>query len=287
LGYLDEVAEHEPRREPARAVVGELQQPAHPLGGARQHHVLDALGAAAAEQGAVVGVGLEQVGAGDHHPLHRAGAQQPRSVVRHEPAVARAGHRHARRPGRHHGRHELRHRLGLVGLGDARGRRRGRAAEEEEVRDDEAEPAGQRAHLAPPLPRRRGAEAVEEDEHGARVGAAVGPRREAPAVDRGGAAVEGHRRLHEARRGEAAAEVGVEQRRDAECRHCGGGAPLRLGSSDVVEFKGSVGARARTETDIYGRRANEHSQDVLFSEDSPAVLFHLFLRVLFFLRSPD
>ena len=48
-GYLDEVVEHEARREAVRAVLGELQQPPHLLRGAWQHDVLDALGATAAE----------------------------------------------------------------------------------------------------------------------------------------------------------------------------------------------------------------------------------------------
>jgi hypothetical protein len=112
-------------------------QPSHPLGGARQHHVLDALGAAAEQERAVVGVVLEQVGAGDHHAGQ---AQQPRHVVRHEPAVARSRHGHAR-PARRHGRHELRHRLGLV-------------------------------------PRCQGAEAMEEDEDGARVAGPAAKRQQ-------------------------------------------------------------------------------------------------------------
>jgi hypothetical protein len=47
-------------------------------------------------------------------------------------------------------------RLRPLDLRDARTHRCRRAAEEEEVRDDEAEPARQRAHLVPPLLRRRG-----------------------------------------------------------------------------------------------------------------------------------
>lgn len=74
--YLDEVVEHEPLREATRAMVGEQQQqPPHPLWGPRQDDVLDRLGVTTAEQGAVVSVSLEQVGAGDRHPLHCTRAQ--------------------------------------------------------------------------------------------------------------------------------------------------------------------------------------------------------------------
>lgn len=110
---------------------------------------------------------LEQVGAGDHHPIHPLRPHHPRHVVRHETPVAGSHQRNLGAPrwGDAQSVEEADNGGGLKRLRPARGASGG-ATEEQKVRHDEVVVGGQGSDLAAPLPRAAWAEAVDEDERG-------------------------------------------------------------------------------------------------------------------------
>lgn len=171
--------------------------------------------AGALEERAVVLRRLEQIGVGYRHGADPLGPRLARHGVGHEPAVAGAGHGDARRRP-HERRERVEQRGGLRRLGRRRGGGGGGGAEAEEVRDDDVEAAGEGAHLAPPLPRRHGAKAVDEEERReARL-----PRRR-PVVDGPGLTVAGGGGERDGAGAEAGGEEGaagdvLHQRDDAE-----------------------------------------------------------------------
>lgn len=181
--YPKHVAEDELRHESRRAVDGDADEPPHIGGGPREEKIGDASTATGPlQQRLVVLRPLEQVGAGDHHPLHPVRPHRPRHMVRHEPPVAGPHHRNPR-PARRRdaeGVEEAGECGRLEGLGPLR-RPGGGAAEEEKVRHDEVEAGGEGRDLAAPLPRGAGPESMDEEERGLRL-----PPRSAAGVGSGG-----------------------------------------------------------------------------------------------------
>lgn len=170
--YLHGLLEHEVwhHGDGLPPVEGELQEPPRAARVERHEQVGRARDppAGALEERPVVLGGLEQVGVGYHHGADPAGPRRARQGVGHEPAVAGADHGDARvRP---EARDRLQQRGERGGLRRLGGRRRGAAArgrggaEAQEVRDDDVEVAGQRAHLPAPLPGGHGPEAVDEQQ---------------------------------------------------------------------------------------------------------------------------
>jgi hypothetical protein len=203
---LEEAGGHDGRRPDE----GELDEPAHlrrPAGDEQLGRLPD-VGDGEQARGEVP---LLQAHARRHedHPLHglRVHGRQP---VRDEAAVADADHGEAAHA---HAVHGGLHGPGLEGVGAVGDRGRG-GAEEEEVRDDGVEAGREEAaEVRGPLPRRRRAEAVEE-EHGP----PRGPRRRPEVDDGAGAGRRGEADGEgaQARREEPAPEEAVARCREAE-----------------------------------------------------------------------